>query len=325
MEVSSIAVDQHRIDEIQFEVGVFTNLTQDHLDYHGTMEKYFEAKAGLFARMAEQGRGRAVLNIDDGYGQRLADRFSKLMPITTFGSSPGADVRASDSRSEFTGTTFRLDAEGKSFLVRMPMIGRYNISNATAALATASALGLNLREAVKSLEHCEGAPGRLQAVPAKRLFKVFIDYAHTPDALLNVLRTLRELDPRRLVCVFGCGGDRDKGKRALMGQIAGEHADHSILTSDNPRRELPSEIIGEIARGFRHQNFEVIEDRREAIFKAVSEAGRREIILIAGKGHETYQEFASHTLPFDDFQVAKWAIESKAAAQAALAEEEMLG
>ncbi|MFQ3578362.1 MAG: UDP-N-acetylmuramoyl-L-alanyl-D-glutamate--2,6-diaminopimelate ligase, partial [Verrucomicrobiia bacterium] len=324
IEVSSIALDQKRVEDVRFEVGVFTNLTQDHLDYHGTMERYFQAKLRLFEMMAERGGGMAVVNLDDSHGSRLLARFERKLKLVTYGAGTKAMVRGSDVKSEFGGTTFRLDAEGRSFLVRMQLIGRFNLSNALAALATVSALGLNLREAVKSLENCEGAPGRLQAVPGKRLFRVFVDYAHTPDALLNVLRTLRELNPSRLTCVFGCGGDRDKGKRPLMGRVADLNADFTIITSDNPRSESPRAIIKDVEAGFHSgDRYRVVEDRREAIFDAIMNAERREIVLIAGKGHETYQEFADRTLPFDDFQVAKWALEARAVARAAEEDERM--
>ncbi len=313
MEVSSIAIDQKRVDAVRFAVGVFMNLTQDHLDYHGTMENYYEAKAGLFERMASAGEGVAVVNTDDPYGIRLADRYSRELRVLTFGMGANASLRAVDPRSDFNGTSFQLSAEGKSFLVRTPLIGRFNVSNALAALATASALGLNLREAVRALADCPGAPGRLQPVPARQQFRVFVDYAHTPDALLNVLRTLRELRPRAITCLFGCGGDRDRSKRPLMGRIAAQHADRIILTSDNPRGEDPRAIIDGIAEGMEGAAYEVIEDRAEAIRHAILTAMPREIVLIAGKGHEAYQQFADRTIPFDDFHMARRAIENRAA------------
>ncbi len=312
MEVSSHATVLHRVRAIAFDVCVFTNLTQDHLDFHKTMEEYFRAKAKLFEDAADQAgkKACAVINIDDGYGRRLADRMEKRMGVLTYGCGAGAQIRASNQRFDFNGTQFQLDAEGRSFLVRMPLIGRFNVYNSLAALAAASALGLNLREAVKTLESATAAPGRLEAVPGRRAFRVYVDYAHTPDALLNVIKTLRDLDPARLILVFGCGGDRDNAKRAAMGRIAAEHADHSIVTSDNPRREDPRSIIRMIEDGMANATYEVIVDRREAIFRAVAIAQARDIVLIAGKGHETYQEFSDHTLPFDDLQVARWALEA---------------
>jgi UDP-N-acetylmuramoyl-L-alanyl-D-glutamate--2,6-diaminopimelate ligase len=179
-----------------------------------------------------------------------------------------------------------------------------------AALAAASSMGISLRDAILSLGRSPQVPGRLEAVPAKRQFQVFVDYAHTPDALLNVLKTARELSPRKLIVVFGCGGDRDKQKRPLMGRVADENADFSIITSDNPRKEDPDTIIAEAAKGFRSDRYEKIVDRAEAIARAIELAQPRDIILIAGKGHEPYQEFADHTIPFDDIQVARRALEN---------------
>ena len=195
--------------------------------------------------------------------------------------------------------------------MRVPLIGRFNVLNALAALAAANSLGINLREAVLSLAKAPQVPGRLEAVLAKRQFQVFVDYAHTDDALLNVLRTLRELGPRRLIVVFGAGGDRDKQKRSLMGRVADHNADYSIITSDNPRKEDPLAIIEEVKKGFRSSNFETVADRAEAIARAIALAQPHDIILIAGKGHETYQEFADHTIPFDDCQIALRALENR--------------
>ena len=193
--------------------------------------------------------------------------------------------------------------------MRVPLIGRFNVANSMAALAAANALGVNLRDAVLSLGKSPQVPGRLEMVPAKRQFQMYVDYAHTPDALLNVIKTLRELEPRRLIVVFGCGGDRDRQKRPLMAEAVDRNADHAIITSDNPRKEDPDAIIAEIEKGFRSDHYEKIADRAQAIRRAVEIAQPRDIVLIAGKGHEAYQEFADHTVPFDDIQVARRAIE----------------
>jgi UDP-N-acetylmuramoyl-L-alanyl-D-glutamate--2,6-diaminopimelate ligase len=195
--------------------------------------------------------------------------------------------------------------------VRVPLIGRFNVYNAMAALAAANSLGVSLREAVLSLAKSPQVPGRLEAVPAKRQFQIYVDYAHSDDALLNVLKTLRELAPRRLIVVFGAGGNRDKEKRPLMGRVADQNADFSIITSDNPRKEDPLDIIADVKKGFRSSNFEAVPDRAEAIARAIALAQPRDIILIAGKGHETYQEFADHTIPFDDRQIALRALENR--------------
>jgi UDP-N-acetylmuramoyl-L-alanyl-D-glutamate--2,6-diaminopimelate ligase len=314
MEVSSHALAQDRVRGLEWDVAIFTNLTQDHLDFHETMENYFEAKARLFTGLAEQKtktNATAVINIDDRYGAQLVDRLDKKVPVITYGVSARADFRASNYHAEFAGTSYQLDARGKSYLVRVPLIGRFNVANSMAALAAANSMGISLREAILSLGRSPQVPGRLEAVPAKRQFQVFVDYAHTDDALLNVLKTLRELSPRRLVVVFGCGGDRDKQKRPLMGRVADQNADYSIITSDNPRKEDPDAIIAEAEKGFRSDRYEKIPDRAKAIARAIELAQPRDIILIAGKGHEAYQEFADHTVPFDDIQVARQALENR--------------
>jgi UDP-N-acetylmuramoyl-L-alanyl-D-glutamate--2,6-diaminopimelate ligase len=313
MEVSSHALAQDRVRGLEWDIAVFTNLTQDHLDFHGTMENYFEAKARLFTGLVGQKsktKPTAVINLDDPYGAKLADKLGKKVSVITYGVGARADFRASNYHAEFAGTSYQLDAKGKSYLVRVPLIGRFNVANSMAALAAASSMGISLREAILSLGRSPQVPGRLEAVPAKRQFQVFVDYAHTPDALLNVLKTARELSPRKLIVVFGCGGDRDKQKRPLMGRVADDNADFSIITSDNPRKEDPDAIIAEAAKGFRSDRYEKITDRAQAIGRAVELAQPRDIIIIAGKGHEPYQEFADHTIPFDDIQVARRALEN---------------
>ena len=313
MEVSSHALAQERVRGIEWDVAVFTNLTQDHLDFHGTMENYFEAKAQLFTGLPEQKsktKPTAVINLDDPYGAKLVDRLAKKIPIITYGVGVRADFRASNYHAEFAGTSYQLDARGKSYLVRVPLIGRFNVANSMAALAAASSMGISLRDAILSLGRSPQVPGRLEAVPAKRQFQVFVDYAHTPDALLNVLKTARELSPRKLIVVFGCGGDRDKQKRPLMARVADDNADFSIITSDNPRKEDPDAIIADAEKGFRSDRYEKITDRAQAIARAVELAQPRDIIIIAGKGHEAYQEFADHTIPFDDIQIARRALEN---------------
>ncbi|TMP94637.1 MAG: UDP-N-acetylmuramoyl-L-alanyl-D-glutamate--2,6-diaminopimelate ligase [Verrucomicrobia bacterium] len=312
MEVSSHALAQDRTRGLEWNVAVFTNLTQDHLDFHGTMESYFDSKAKLFARLGSQEKKRkpvAIVNIDDRYGEQLLKKIDQRVAVVTYGRSVRADFRASNYRVEFSGTSYQLDAHGKSYLVRVPLIGGFNVANSVAALAAANALGISLRDAVLSLGKSPQVPGRLELVPAKRQFQVFVDYAHTPDALQNVLKTLRELEPHRLIVVFGCGGNRDREKRPLMGEIVDRHADYAIVTSDNPRKEDPDAIIVEIEKGFRSSRYEKMVDRTQAIDRAITLAQPRDIVLIAGKGHENYQEFADHTVPFDDIQVARRAIE----------------
>src|SRR3954466_4358695 len=314
MEVSSHALAQQRTRGLEWDTAVFTNLTQDHLDFHGTMEKYFEAKAQLFTGLVDQQKKRkpiAIINIDDRYGEQLLGRIDKKVGIVTYGMGARADFPASNYHAEFAGTSYQLDARGKSYLVRVPLIGRFNVANSLAALAAASALGISLRDAILSLAKSPQVPGRLEAVPAKRQFQVFVDYAHTPDALLNVVKTLRELEPRKLIVVFGCGGDRDRQKRPLMAQVCDQFADVSIITSDNPRKEDPEAIIAEVEKGFRSDRYEKVVDRAAAIARAIALAQPRDVVLIAGKGHETYQEFADHTIPFDDRQTAFRALENR--------------
>jgi UDP-N-acetylmuramoyl-L-alanyl-D-glutamate--2,6-diaminopimelate ligase len=312
MEVSSHALAQERTRGIEWDVAVFTNLTQDHLDFHRTMENYFEAKAKLFQELPSQSKKKgasAVINIDDRYGEKLVDRLAGKIPVVTYGLGLHADFRASNYRTEFAGTSYQLDARGRSYLVRVPLIGRFNVANSMAALAAATVMGVNLRAAILSLARSPQVPGRLELVPAKRQFQIFVDYAHTDDALRNVLKTLRELKPRKLIVVFGCGGDRDRKKRPLMGRVTDELADHAIITSDNPRKEDPDAIINEVEKGFRSTHYEKIAERAEAIRHAVAMAQSRDVVLIAGKGHEKYQEFADHTVPFDDIQVARRALD----------------
>jgi UDP-N-acetylmuramoyl-L-alanyl-D-glutamate--2,6-diaminopimelate ligase len=312
MEVSSHALAQDRTRGLEWDVAVFTNLTQDHLDFHGTMERYFDSKAKLFAQLRSQKQRQkpiAIVNIDDRYGEQLLTKIDKRVAVVTYGMSARAHFRASNYRVEFSGTSYQLDARGKSYLIRVPLIGRFNVTNSIAALAAANALGISLRDAVLSLSKSPQVPGRLEMVPAKRQFQVFVDYAHTPDALQNVLKTLHELEPARLIVVFGCGGNRDRQKRPLMGEIVDRNADYTIITSDNPRKEDPGAIIDEIEKGVRSNRYEKMIDRTEAIGRAISLAQPRDIVLIAGKGHENYQEFADHTVPFDDIQVARRAIE----------------
>jgi len=313
MEVSSHALDQGRVQNVEFDTAIFTNLTQDHLDFHHTMEAYFEAKVKLFTGLAAQAhkKGKAVVNLDDRWGQLLLSRLAKDapdLPVTTFGMNARADFRASAIKTEIGGTQYQLDAQGKTYLVRLPLIGFFNVYNSLAALAGAASMGVDLRTAVRALADAPSVPGRLEPVPVKRQFRVFVDYAHTDDALENVMKTLRDLGPRRLIVVFGCGGNRDKAKRPLMAAAVERLADWAIVTSDNPRKEVPEAIIQEIQTGFRGKNFETVVDRREAIFHAISLAQPRDIVLIAGKGHETTQEFADHTIPFDDLAIAQLAI-----------------
>ena len=312
LEVSSHALVQQRVRGVEFDAAVFTNLTQDHLDYHGTMEEYFEAKRSLFTALGEQKvkKGKAIINTDDRYGRRILDKTSGIS-VVTYGQGSNCNFRASNIQYSATGTVFRLDAKGRSYLVRTPLIGLFNVYNTLAALAATSAMGLELRRAVAAAVTIPQVPGRLERVPAHRNFQSFVDYAHTPDALENVLKSLRQLNPSRIITVFGCGGDRDHSKRPLMAAAAEQHSDKVILTSDNPRSEDPLVIMREAEKGLRGTGHESFVDRESAIRRAVELAGPNDIVLVAGKGHETYQETATGRHPFNDVSVTARAMANK--------------
>jgi UDP-N-acetylmuramoyl-L-alanyl-D-glutamate--2,6-diaminopimelate ligase len=315
MEVSSHALDQGRVRHVEFDTAVFTNLTQDHLDYHGTMDAYFSAKERLFTQSAGQQRKRCrgVINLDDRYGRRLIDGLEGKMETITYGQAMGAMFRATDLRTDLHGTQYTLEALGKSYLVRLPLFGVFNVYNSLAALAAMHGLGHDVRKSVAALKDAPQVPGRLEMVPGPKSFRVFVDYAHTPDALENVLRTLRSLQPERLITVFGCGGDRDRAKRASMGRAAVEGSDWCVVTSDNPRSEDPEAICREVTSAMKPHSYEVVLERRAAIRRAVAMAQPGDIVLIAGKGHEDYQEFSDRKVPFDDLTEAAAAIRGRAA------------
>jgi UDP-N-acetylmuramoyl-L-alanyl-D-glutamate--2,6-diaminopimelate ligase len=317
MEVSSHGIHQQRIAGIGFDACVFTNLTQDHLDYHGTLEAYFQAKAAWFHALAADPHGKrpvAVINTDDSYGAALAQALHTKLPLLRYGFGVHSDFRANNLRQTARGMEFELTAKGKSYLVRAPLIGRFNVYNLLAALAAATACGIRPRLAVAALAQAPQVPGRMENIGNAGGSTVFVDYAHTPDALENACRTLRELNPRRLITVFGCGGDRDRAKRPLMGAIAARHSDACIITSDNPRSEDPLAIIRDIEAGCLTPNRLSIPDRAEAIAAAVHASLSGDIILIAGKGHETTQQFADHTIDFDDRKHASKALRDRAQA-----------
>jgi UDP-N-acetylmuramoyl-L-alanyl-D-glutamate--2,6-diaminopimelate ligase len=308
LEVSSHALDQRRCDGLTFAAGVFTNLTGDHLDYHRTMDAYFSAKRRLFEMLAPS--AVAVVNVDDPMGALLAR--GTTARVVTYGiDSPSAQVRADIEGMDRCGTEYLLRGRALELSIRTPLIGRHNVLNALAAAATAAAIGVP-PEAIRSgLEHVSGVPGRLQrAEPPGWPYSVFIDYAHTDDALGNVLRTLRPLTTGTLRCVFGCGGDRDRTKRPRMAAVVGKLADVAYVTSDNPRTEEPHTIIDEILHGFSpsHACRIVVDvDRKRAIEAALVDSEAGDTVLIAGKGHETYQLLGERVLPFDDLEVArKW-------------------
>jgi len=306
MEVSSHALELGRADAIHWAAAIFTNLTQDHLDFHPTMEDYFAAKRLLFAAGPEI----AAINVDDPYGARLVAELGATAPVVTFAvDEPGAQLRATEVRSDFGGSTFR--ASGLE--LRSPLPGRFNVSNALGAVAAVRALGVDDATIVAALPHVEPVPGRFQPVDEGQEFALLVDYAHTPDSLENVLSAARPLTRGRLVCVFGCGGDRDRGKRPLMGEISARLADRTIVTSDNPRSEDPGAIVAQIIAGIADRSAsEAIVDRRAAIAHAVELAAPGDVVVVAGKGHEQGQELAGgRKLPFDDVTVAREALRAR--------------
>jgi len=315
MEVSSHGIHQKRVSAIGFDACMFTNLTQDHLDYHGTLAAYFKAKADWFLELAGNPLGKksvAVINTDDAYGSELAGMLEGKMPIIRFGFGVHSDFRANNFRQSAKGMEFELAAKGKTFLVRSPLIGRFNVYNLLGAIAASAACGIRPRDAVAAMADAPQVPGRMENVGNAGGATVFVDYAHTPDAMENACRTLKELNPRRLITVFGCGGDRDKGKRPLMAIAAARHSDACVVTSDNPRSEDPLEIIREIESGLSGKTYWSIPDRAQAIDFAVQNSLSGDIILIAGKGHETTQQFASETIEFEDRKHASRALRDRA-------------
>jgi UDP-N-acetylmuramoyl-L-alanyl-D-glutamate--2,6-diaminopimelate ligase len=316
IEVSSHALQLGRAEGIHFAAAIFTNLTQDHLDFHASMEDYFQAKRRLF----DAHPGVSVVNVGDQYGRRLAQELDRAV---TFAVEGEADYRATDLRCDVRGCRFVLHSPADELEVALPMPGRFNVANALGALAAVHALGGDLGVLAGALERGVSVPGRMEPVNEGQDFAVLVDYAHTPDSLENVLSAARELAKTgehggtgRVVCVFGAGGDRDRGKRPLMGEIAARLADVTIVTSDNPRSEDPEAIIAEILAGAAEalqsqgaRPIASIPDRRAAIFRAIAVAAAGDVVVIAGKGHEQGQEFADgRKLPFDDVEVARDAL-----------------
>ncbi len=312
MEVSSHALEQKRVSGIEFDVAIFTNLTQDHLDYHGTMENYLAAKQKLFTKTANGSkRGTVVINIDDANGAKLAEE-SDVAVKFTYGIRGAARLRATKIQLGAEASHFTIEGPDQSFACKLPLIGRHNIYNALAATSAALALAVDVKKIQSAFAKMTPVPGRLESVSCGQSFNVFVDYAHTDDALHNVLTTLREITKGRLLLLFGCGGSRDTGKRAKMGAVAAEHADFTLITSDNPRRESPAAIAAQIEEGFRtikQTDYAVELDRKRAIAEILSRAQPGDTVLLAGKGHETYQEFEDTVVPFDDRVFAREALE----------------
>ena len=298
MEASSHSLDQGRLDGLAFAAGVFTNLTRDHLDYHGTMEAYLAAKLRLSTLLRLN--GIEVVNLDEDVWRAMPIHPSRI----TFGVHPAADVRGTDLVLTAAGSRFRLTGSFGSVEVTLPLLGDFNVANALAAAATALALGRPIAQVAERLGSAPQVPGRMERI-AETPCIVLRDYAHTPDALERALTSLRPLTRGRLIVVFGCGGDRDKGKRPLMGRIAAEHADLAIATSDNPRTEDPGTIIDDIEQGMGGLAHLRIPDRYAAIEAALGEGRAGDTILLAGKGHETYQVIGTEKLPFDEREIVQ--------------------
>ncbi len=303
MEVSSHALELFRIEEVKFSIAVFTNLSIDHLDFHETVENYLEAKTRLFTRLPK--KAFAVINIDDPQSSYLKKR--TLCSILTYGIEKKADIRARGIVLSLKGSSFRVKTKEGDLDINLPLPGKHNIYNALAAIGVSLLLKIPFPAIEKGLERTKNIPGRFEKINEGQDFWVIIDYAHTDDALKKVLATCRELIKKRIILVFGCGGDRDRSKRPLMGEVAARYSDYTIITNDNPRSEEPLGIASSIEVGMKRGDgrYTIILDREEAIKKGIEEADSGDMVLIAGKGHETTQTIGTQVLPFDDREVAR--------------------
>ena len=299
MEVSSFGLVQNRIGPTHFDIGVFTNLTQDHLDYHKTMENYYQAKKMMFDEC-----DFALVNIDDDYGKRLLSEI--CCPKASYGSSQEADYYSDAAKIKADGTSFWYCFDGKSKLVNMKMTGMFNVSNVTAAITVCMKAGIPLEHILETIADYNGVKGRCEIIPTGRDFTVICDYAHTPDAIENILQSVKQYTEGRLICLFGCGGNRDAKKRPLMAKAAAKYADRLIITSDNPRDEIPESIIDDILAGLKDSKipFDVVVDRTEAIYHSLKIARKGDIIVLAGKGHEDYQVLPGNEhIHFDEREI----------------------
>jgi UDP-N-acetylmuramoyl-L-alanyl-D-glutamate--2,6-diaminopimelate ligase len=304
MEVSSHALALFKPEGLVFDAGVFTNLTQDHLDFHGTMENYKLAKAQLFSQSKF-----AVVNADDDATATMLE-FLGNNPFYTYGIENPAHLKVISEEYGAHGAKFELQIDGRSSWFDLPVHGKFNVYNALAAIGTARALGLNIDEIRAAVSQLTVVPGRIQSVPNNRGFNIFIDYAHSPDGLKNIIESVREFTTGRVITLFGCGGNRDKAKRPIMGEIAAYLSDFCILTSDNPRTENPLEILAQVETGVKKisRQYIICENRRDAIFAGIEMLKQNDALIIAGKGHETYQETGTEKFHFDDFEVAREAL-----------------
>jgi UDP-N-acetylmuramoyl-L-alanyl-D-glutamate--2,6-diaminopimelate ligase len=306
MEVSSHGLDQNRTAQVNFSSAIFTNLTQDHLDYHNTKENYFQAKAKLFKGLEEN--SFAVINLDDEYGRRLAGLTQAK--IITYAIDNQADFAAKEIKMDLAQAQFIINYLNSEVRLKTRLIGKHNLYNMLAAFAWAIEEGLDLKCIKRALENFSFVPGRLERIESDAGFSIFVDYAHTEDALKNVLNSLRQISRKRIIVVFGCGGERDKDKRPKMGRVVSELADYAIITNDNPRSENPEEIIADIKKGMAGDNYCVVLERLEAIKKSLSLAEAGDVVLVAGKGHEDYQIFKDKTIHFDDCEVIRQCLKS---------------
>ena len=310
MEVSSHALEQKRVWGVSFDIAVFTNLSGEHLDYHHSMENYFEAKKKLF--FLNHKRVASVVNMDDPWGQKLVSELP--MKTVTYGLEPAAIVRVAGHRLSERGIEARIVYPGGQMSVTSPLVGMHNLYNVLAAAASALALGVPPADIIKGIAALQGVPGRFERVANTRGVHIIVDYAHTDNALMHLLRTVRDLVPRKTILVFGAGGNRDTAKRERMGDVAARLADWSVLTSDNPRSEDPERIIADIEKGFTRngaKNYEIVPDRKEAIRKALSLAAKEDYVLVAGKGHEDYQILKEGRIRFSDIEVIQALLEER--------------
>ncbi len=308
MEVSSHALAQKRIDGTEFDAAVFTNLTQDHLDYHGNMENYFESKKRLFGDLPSTKPLVNVINVDDEWGKLL---FASTHNAIGYGKN-AAEMKLLKSSFGPTSLEMKVCWHDRTYDIKCNLGAYFNVYNTLAALTTAVCLGIPMENCVSSLSNVKAAPGRFEPVETSGNYSVIVDYAHTPDALEKLLESARQLNPSRIIAVFGCGGDRDKTKRPLMGAAVSKKADYAIVTSDNPRTEMPEKIIADILPGInKSKPFKTIVNRRDAIFEAIEMASKNDIVIIAGKGHEDYQIIGTEKIHFDDREVAAEAIKVK--------------
>ncbi|MGB9814289.1 MAG: UDP-N-acetylmuramoyl-L-alanyl-D-glutamate--2,6-diaminopimelate ligase [Thermovenabulum sp.] len=299
MEVSSHSLKLSRVDDVAFEVGVFTNLTQDHLDFHADFEDYYCSKRKLFDLSK-----KAAINIDDLHGKRLIKEIK--IPYVSYAIENNADIKAEDVNISEDGVSYNIIYNGQKIKVNYQVPGKFSVYNSLAAISAALLLGIDLKTSVEAIGKVKGVPGRFEPIKEGQDFSVIVDYAHTPDGLENVLNTIKTFAKGRIITVFGAGGDRDRAKRPKMGKIVSELSDYFIITSDNPRSEDPEKIIEDIEEGvIKTKPYEKIVDRRQAIKKAIEMAEKNDVVLIAGKGHENYQIIKDRVIPFDDREVAR--------------------